>query len=221
MVSATPRQRSMKHKGNSISRLTRKCLLWSSAAMLLGSAALQGAVRSCPLPQPPTAESYQWDFPAEVTQTLGEIERDASRAWRNASNLQMLARFPDSYSRATHAWELREAIESINRISERMCRLQEIRRVAEPWQRQSLERLMTELNAAVGSAGRSIAAFRGPRGRVELHSADYRKSLVELSQAAEAMRVASRAEWARDELTLLFKPQNVTPLPVSPTPGDE
>jgi hypothetical protein len=210
----------MRHKGNLINRLSRKCLLWSSAVILLASAGLQGAVRSCPRPQPPTAESYQGDFPAEVTRTLSEIERDASKARRNASNLLMLARFPDSYARSTHAEELPEAIESINRISERMCRLQEIGRVAEPWRRRSLERLTMDLNVAVGSAERSIAAFRGPRGRVELHSADNRQSLKELSQAAEAMRVASRVEWAQD-LASYLKPQNVTPLPVSPTPGDE
>jgi hypothetical protein len=196
-------------------------LVWSGAAILLGSAALQGAVRSCPRPQPPTVESFRWDFPAEVTRTPGEIEREASRARRNASSLQLLARFPDSFARSTRNWELREAIESINRISERMCRMQEIGRVAEPWQRRSLERLMMDLNAAVGSAERSIAAFRGPRGRVELHSADNRQSLKELSQAAAAMRVASRIEWAQDDLASYLKPQNVTPLPVSPTPGDE
>ena len=196
----------MRNKGNRVNSLSRRATLWASAMILLGSAASQGAVRSCPRPQPPTAESQTWDFPAEATRALRKIEQEASRARRNASNLQMLARFPDSYARSTHTWELREAKESINRISERMCRPQEIRRVAGPWQQRSLERLMAESNAAAGSAERVIAAFRGQRGRMELHSAAYRQSLDDLPQATEAMRLASQVEWAQDYLTLNLNP---------------
>lgn len=89
--------------------------------------------------------------------------------------------------------------------SERMCSLQGIRRVAEPRQR-NLDRLIAELNAAIGSAQRPIAAFRGQRGRTELYSAAYRQSLDELSQAAGAMRAASRVEQAQDYLALTLNP---------------
>lgn len=126
----------MLDKGSWISRLSGKSILWASLAIVLGSAATQGAVKSCPRPQPPA--------------------------------------------------------------SERVCRLQGIRRVAEPRQQRSLNRLMAELNAAVGSAERSIAAFRGQRGRMELHSAAHGQSLDELSRAAEAMRAASRVERAQE-----------------------
>jgi len=108
-------------KGRLISRLKPNPILWASAAIVLGSAALQGAVESCPRPQPPAAESHTWDFPTEVTRTLREIEREASKAHRNASKLQVLARFPVSYARSTHLEELREAREAVNSISKRMC----------------------------------------------------------------------------------------------------
>jgi hypothetical protein len=131
---------------------------------------------------------------------------EATRTRAATARLQVLARFPEAYTRAAHNEALREAGESVNRISARMCRLQEIRRVAEPWQQQSLNRLMTEINAAVESAERATAALRGPNGRMELRSAEYRLSLEELSRAADAMRQASRMEWAQDSLALSFNP---------------
>jgi len=78
--------------------------------------------------------------------------------------------------------------------------------VAEPRQQRNLDRLMSELNAAVDSAESTIAAFRGRRGPMELRSAARRQSLDELSRAAEAMREASRVEWAHDYLALTLNP---------------
>jgi hypothetical protein len=66
-----------------------------------------------------------------------------------------------------------------------------------------LDRLMAELNAAVESAERAAAAFRGPQGGMELRSAECRQSPAELSRAAGAMQPASRAEWAQDSLDSL------------------
>jgi hypothetical protein len=207
----------MTNKANSINRLSQESIPWAGAAILLRSAASRGAVSSGPRPQPPTAESFVWDFPAEVTSTLREIEREANEVRRNASTLQMPADFPKSCS--TQIRELQAATEPRHRISDRMSGLQEIRRVAEPWQRQSLDRFAAELDAAAGSAERVIAAF-GPQGRKELHSAACRQSLDALSRATQAMRRASRVEWAQDYPAFYLNPKNVTPLPVSPTPGD-
>jgi hypothetical protein len=117
----------------------------------------------------------------------------------------MPARFRNSRARSTKVGELRDAREWINRIPERMCRLQETRRVAEPWRQRSLEPL-AELKAAVGNAECLTAAVRAQRGPEESPGASCRRSLEEPARATEAMRMAAPAEWAQDYLALNLNP---------------
>src|SRR5581483_8011636 len=99
-----------------------------------------GALAEAPLVPQSTTCSCQiedWNFPAEASRLLEEIQTTAGHLSRATDALESYHRGRLSWQ--SHARELTAARTHINAIGERLTRLQTIREVAAPWQRQALD----------------------------------------------------------------------------------
>jgi hypothetical protein len=92
-------------------------------------------------------------------------------------------------------------------------------RVAEPGQR-SFQQPTAKWDAAIAGANRVLTPFGGQRDRKELSGAACRRSPNGLSRTLEAMPVALAGGAVARANDFDPQPLDVTPLPVSPTPGD-
>ncbi|HJT87775.1 MAG TPA: hypothetical protein VJ732_07955 [Bryobacteraceae bacterium] len=87
----------------------------------------------------PTAASYTWNFPKEATRLLNGMRQDANGVADHAAKLEMFATEPN-LSWQAHADQLTRIKAEVNDMGMRLCRLQVIQRVSEPWQRQITRR---------------------------------------------------------------------------------
>jgi hypothetical protein len=92
-------------------------------------------------------------------------------------------------------------------------------RVAEPGQKR-FNRPVAVWDADIAASEPAMTAFPGERGRKELSGAACRRSPNGLSRALEAMPVALAGGAVARAKDFDPQPLDVTPLPVSPTPGD-
>ena len=114
--------------------LTKIVCLLSVAAMSGGSlfAAERGVpVRGC------ASETSDWNFPSEASQLLKEIRSATYRLTANAENLKSFG--PGGVGWQGHANELTQIREQVNTVGERIQRLQAIRHVIAPWQREAVD----------------------------------------------------------------------------------
>ena len=114
------------------------CLL-GAAAMSSGSLmAAEPAVQ--PSKCPCAMQAEDWNYTAEASQLLKEIQTSARDLTTNAANLESYAH--GKLSRHSHAAQLTEAREHINSIGQRLERLQAIRHVAAPWQQRAIDSIV-------------------------------------------------------------------------------
>jgi hypothetical protein len=115
------------------------CFSYVLAAALVLPAGLQAADHTCN-PGVPTPESYTHDFSKEADQLLTNIRTQAYAVKEDADGLGILSRFNDvSWER--DSGRLARVREYVNAMGEDLCRLDQIRRVALPWQRQEIDRI--------------------------------------------------------------------------------
>jgi len=111
----------------------------SKVMCLLAASMTAGSLLAAPPASRPcegAAQSEDWNFPAEASQILKEIQSRAARLTDHAQTLKSYSH--SGISRASHASQLTSAKEHINEIGERLERLQAIHHVALPWQQQAI-----------------------------------------------------------------------------------
>jgi hypothetical protein len=148
------------------------------------------------MPGPITEESYRWDFPAEVNDILAEVEDDAVVVRTNADQLQALARLPMAYSFESHGLGLMAVREHVNRMGDRLCRLAEIRRVAEPWQQSTIDAVRVALTDLASDTEGAIELLNERQSLLDLYQPVYQEYLAGMYRNAESLCHCSEVEWA-------------------------
>ena len=129
--------------------------LFTMSGFLAGMAMLPGLVVAAPGTQCDCAVQFQdWNFPAEASSLLEEIQSRANQLARDADTLESYSRTRVNWR--SHAGQLTLAKEHVNEIGKRITRLQEIKEVAAPWQRQAIDSI---LPVAVNLAARTEVAI--------------------------------------------------------------
>ncbi len=111
------------------------------AALVAGMVALplaaQAAPQSCAAGKP-TPASYTWNFHAEAGRLLNAIQVDAAKAYDRAARI-------DQYDLNSgmdwhfHANQLAALKSTVDDMGQKLCRLEQIRRVAAPWQQKAID----------------------------------------------------------------------------------
>lgn len=87
----------------------------------------------------PTPESYTWNFRAEASQLLNDIQADAVHAQQHADKLETYAS-QLQISWQAHGEQLDAIRAEVNDMGQKLCRLETIRRVVAPWQQTAIKR---------------------------------------------------------------------------------
>lgn len=117
---------------------------WLRAGAVVGAmvfaptAAMAARVQSC-VAGPATAESYTWNFNREANRLLKDMRYDARRVNYHADKLEQFAMNPQ-IDWQIHADQLNLVKARVDDMGKRLCRLEEIRRVATPDQQQAIRR---------------------------------------------------------------------------------
>lgn len=135
----------------------KRTMLTRISGLLIAGAMAGAAFSAAPVsPSAACADQTQdWNFPAEASGLLAEIRTSAAILTRTTDTLESHARHGLNWQ--SHADELTVARTHINAIGERLARLQTIREVSAPWQREALDSI---LPSAVQLAERTEAAIR-------------------------------------------------------------
>lgn len=140
-------------------------------------------------PCAPGSVAQDWNYPAEASGLLKEIQSTAFRLTRDAATLQSYA--GGRLSSDSHARQLNLAKSHINTIGDKLERLQEIRHVAAPWQQQAID---TMVPVAVDLAGRTQAAI--------LHVNDRPGHLWVPAYTSHLRAIADHADRLKDSVDL-------------------
>ncbi len=108
------------------------------AAILLSASVF--ATSPAPQQESVPAEVADWDFQAEATDLLKEVQMLSGELHPIADQLTALSR--SNVSWVTHGEQLNAVRDNINQIGERLKRLQEIRHVTSPMQQQAIDRVV-------------------------------------------------------------------------------
>ena len=163
--------------------LTKIVCLLSAAAVSSGS--LLASERGLPVCSC-ASETADWNFPSEASQLLKEIRSAAHQLTSNAENLKSFG--PGGVSWQRHADELMQIREQVNAVGERIQRLQAIRHVIAPWQREAVDSLTP---MAVTLASRTEAAIGHLNdNRTYLWSETYQDHLKTLASRAGQMKTS-------------------------------
>jgi len=134
-----------------LGNLSKFTWLAMAAAMAVGSlVAAPPAVEPCSS----TIRSEEWNFPAEASRLLKEIQSTAGKLAVETATLESYPR--SGVSRASHASQLTVAKEYVNAVGERLERLQAIRHAVAPWQQRAIDSIVP---VAVNLAGHTGAAI--------------------------------------------------------------
>jgi hypothetical protein len=111
------------------------------AALIAGMAALplasQAAPQSCTAGTP-TPASYTWNFQAEASRVLSGLQVDAAKAQYLADKLQTFS-LDANVDWQLHANQLAALKREVDDMGRRLCRLEQIRPVAAPWQQKAID----------------------------------------------------------------------------------
>lgn len=110
--------------------------------------------KTCPS-RPPTAESETWNFTREALNLLKEVQADAFQVQDHADKLRMFALDP-KLSWEAHADQLSQIKQEVNDLGAKLCRLETIRRVAETWQQQAIDRTALVAREMTANADQAI-----------------------------------------------------------------
>ena len=117
--------------------------------LLTGLIAAMGAIPAVPAlaaeqhecsKAPVTPASYTWNFKAEANRTFESVARDAAAVLDRAARLDTFSRQPD-VSWQSHGVELDAIKARVNDMGSKLCRLETIRRVLDPWQQREVDRI--------------------------------------------------------------------------------
>ena len=122
----------------------RKCLGGAIAALLGPSLLMAVTVKECQV-RPATPESYKWNFPQETSSLFQQMIQRAHDLRNDAERLQELQ---SDYS--VIGWQgevppMVRAVNDVNKMNETLCRLRQIERVDNAWQRRAINRITPKL----------------------------------------------------------------------------
>jgi hypothetical protein len=132
----------------------------------------------------PTAASYTWDFKAEASSTLKNVEDDARQISYEADQLRSFARDQD-VSWGLHERDLSRLGASINDINSNICRLETIRRVVTPKEQKAIDAVISE--GTLMSIHAQDAVNYGSDHPGSLFLRPYRADLVNIYNEANAL----------------------------------
>jgi len=113
-------------------------------AALTALPAAASAARECVVQKPGPA-SYTWNFKREATNTFDQIAADAARARFHAERLQTMVARADSLSWPSDLNQLNQIRSAVNDMGSQVCRLETIRRMTSPWQRKTIDHIVTDV----------------------------------------------------------------------------
>jgi len=129
-------------------------------------------------------QAQDWDFRAEASQLLEQIQSEAAQLRAHAATLKTYTR--GGFDWQTHAGQLTLAKNSINEIGERLERLQSIRHAAEPWHSQAIDSIVPVAVNLAGSTESAIQYLKENRNR--LWSPAYTGHLNSISERADQVK---------------------------------
>jgi len=147
------------------------------------SAAAVHAVHEC-VAGPPTAASYTWNFKQEANDIFQDVRLDALQAEDAAANLQSFQTDPDLGWEA-HAHQLAKLRSAVNDMGSKLCRLETIRRVVDPWQQNVIDRLATNVTLMADNTEDAILFVNQERD--DLWMATYKKYVDNLYNESSAV----------------------------------
>ncbi len=124
------------------------------AAMVALPALAAAAPKEC-VAGKPTAQSYTWNFDREASRLLSRLEQDSLNARMHAATLQTFDENQQVHWQ-THASELMSIKRDINDMGSKLCRLETIRRVVEPWQQQAIDRVAPQIRLMADNEGDAL-----------------------------------------------------------------
>lgn len=107
------------------------------AGMVAIPMASPAAPQSC-VSGKPTPASYTWNFHAEASRLLSGIQADAAKAHDRAATIDAYA-LDGAVPWQFHANQLAALKHEVDDMGRKVCRLEQIRRVAAPWQRKAID----------------------------------------------------------------------------------
>lgn len=132
--------------------LVRTTCVWMAGMMAAGS--LFAAPATASAPRQTSVQAEDWNYQQEASQLLKQIQDHANALSSDADVLSIYAR--GSISRQSHAEQMNLVKDRINAIGKPLIRLQAIRHVAAPWQRQAIDSVVP---IAVSLAAQTEAAI--------------------------------------------------------------
>ena len=177
------------------------------AALIAGIAAFpvssEAAPQTCSTGKP-TPASYTWNFQAEASRLLNGIQADAAKALYRADKLTNSS-LNDAVPWQVQATQLAGLKHEVNDIGRRLCRLEQIRRVAAPWQQKAIDDAASSVRLMADNVQDAInflekyqsnfwePAFRHNVGNVFHESAQLSESVKNLEQHATVPGAAGKS----------------------------
>jgi len=131
-----------------------------------------------------TPQSYSWDFKGEANSIFKDIQYEAMQAVYHADVLQSFKE-NTTLDWETHARQLDFLKQEINEIGAKLCRLETIRRVLDPWQQHVVDRVAVSEREMAGTAQNAILFVNEKPG--QLWQVTYRDDLVNLYNQADSL----------------------------------
>jgi hypothetical protein len=132
----------------------------------------------------PTAASNTWDFKGEANAIFEDVQAEVRQAMAHSDRLESYTRDPD-ISWQLHADLLLDLKGEISDIGSRLCRLEAIRRVVDPWQQRVIDQIATTTRLMADNAQDAIAF--GDAHRLELWLPTYQAYLNNLRHEAASL----------------------------------
>jgi hypothetical protein len=133
------------------------CALAATAAFVVPG--MGASVHEC-VAGSPTAASYTWDFKAEANSIFQDLEILARQTRNDADQFQ-------NYSRnEAVSWELQSdqlniLRQDVNDMGEKLCRLENIHRVLDPWQQTEVDHIAQEVQMMADNTQDAIVYLTG------------------------------------------------------------
>lgn len=137
--------------------LVSTCALAATAAFVVPG--MGASVHEC-APGSPTAASYTWNFKAEANSIFQDLETLARQTRGDADQFQNYSR-DEAVSWELQSDQLNILKQEVNDMGARLCRLETIRRVLEPWQQAEVDRIAQEVQLMADSTQDAIVYLAG------------------------------------------------------------
>lgn len=137
--------------------LVSTCAL--TATVVFVAPGMGASAHEC-VPGSPTAASYTWDFEVEANSTFQDLETLARQTRDDADQFQTYSR-DEAVSWEVQSDQLNILKQEVNDMGARLCRLETIRRVLEPWQQAEVDRIAQQVQLMADNTQDAIVYLAG------------------------------------------------------------